>query len=171
MVLIRIMVYWYGSLTKFQANEEKDAYLLNQKKKAFDIVCTLLLCRNNYLGLASIMQGEHFGSHGFLSVQKGPNTHMVLLVTFLCMSMIVLWKYKWKLINSVLLHNNITFINIEALETHPVAFLSLFEFSFCQLRRNGRSNPLWRCTEDDWKFGLPDFPRDWIALGCPRRAW
>ena len=40
-----------------------------------------------------------------------------------------------------------------------------FSVPFCQLRRNGRSNPLWRCTENDWEFGISDFPGDWITLG------
>ena len=75
------------------------------------------------------------------------------------------------------LHSSITFmfINIEALlykphSSFPVT-LSGFQRSFCQLRRNGWINHSWPCTDNDWKFGFPDFPRDWKNLQSQKGAW
>ena len=100
MILVKEVLLWL----RWSYSRRNENYLMEFESRWrlwSQQVVSVLSLRPTYtciiaLDLASMMQGEHIGPHRFLSLQKGPNIHMMLLVTFLCMSMIVLWKYKGK---------------------------------------------------------------------------
>ena len=121
--------------------------------------------------------------HTVLSlVQKEATTlNCCFFYSFLCMSMKILQRTKK---SNVLQHFNWSSL-VHSSQQHyftfsstlkhfkpTLPFYSLFQRSFLPTEKKWPTqSSLALHGKNDWKFGLPDFPRDSTALGCRRWAW